>query len=187
MDLSASPLIEQVEVVNPELYMYDGEVIAKAEEMGKPGLVTIKQKQVCGPASCVSASCVSASFVSGVPDLVACPCCPTVLLQRGPRIRATPELATTRQQQARRHVRAVLRLGRVLSGTRGAHTAPIPTLLAGGATVTVTVHSKSMLSCPPQDTFIFRVEGTGVLRPEDIVITACELLEAKIRNLHVSC
>lgn len=26
--------------------MYDGEVIAKAEEMGKPGLVTIKQKQV---------------------------------------------------------------------------------------------------------------------------------------------
>lgn len=38
----------QVEVVNPELYMYDGEVIAKAEEMGKPGLVTIKQKQVGG-------------------------------------------------------------------------------------------------------------------------------------------
>ncbi len=28
--------------------MYDGEVIAKAEEMGKPGLVTIKQKQVGG-------------------------------------------------------------------------------------------------------------------------------------------
>ncbi len=26
--------------------MYDGEVIAKAEEMGKPGLVSIKQKQV---------------------------------------------------------------------------------------------------------------------------------------------
>lgn len=35
-------------MVNPELYMYDGEVIAKAEEMGKPGLVTIKQKQVGG-------------------------------------------------------------------------------------------------------------------------------------------
>ena len=38
----------QVEVANPELYMYDGEVLAKAEEMGKPGLVTIKQKQVRG-------------------------------------------------------------------------------------------------------------------------------------------
>jgi DNA-directed RNA polymerase II subunit RPB3 len=74
-------LTHRVEVVNPELYMYDGEVIAKAEEMGKPGLVTIKQKQ---------------------------------------------------------------------------------------------------------DTFIFRVEGTGVLRPEDIVITACEVLEAKIRNLHTA-
>ena len=35
-----------MEVTNPELYMYDGEVIAKAEEMGKPGLVSIKQKQV---------------------------------------------------------------------------------------------------------------------------------------------
>lgn len=26
--------------------MYDGECLAKAEELGKPGLVTIKQKQV---------------------------------------------------------------------------------------------------------------------------------------------
>jgi hypothetical protein len=36
----------QVEVVSPELYMYDGECLAKAEELGKPGLVTIKQRQV---------------------------------------------------------------------------------------------------------------------------------------------
>ena len=35
-----------MEVPNPELYQYDGEVLAKAEEMGKPGLVDIKQKQV---------------------------------------------------------------------------------------------------------------------------------------------
>jgi hypothetical protein len=70
-----------VEVVDPELYQYDGEVLAKAEEMGKPGLVDIKQKQ---------------------------------------------------------------------------------------------------------DTFIFRVEGTGVLRPEDIVLTACEVLAKKIRNLQVA-
>ncbi|KAL4430045.1 hypothetical protein ABPG77_004415 [Micractinium sp. CCAP 211/92] len=74
-------LTHRVEVANPEAYMYDGEVIAKAEEMGKPGLVTIKQKQ---------------------------------------------------------------------------------------------------------DTFIFRVEGTGVLRPEDIVLTACELLARKIRNLQAA-
>ncbi|KAL4444006.1 hypothetical protein ABPG75_011743 [Micractinium tetrahymenae] len=74
-------LTHRVEVTNPELYMYDGEVIAKAEEMGKPGLVTIKQKQ---------------------------------------------------------------------------------------------------------DTFIFRVEGTGVLRLEDIVLTACEVLARKIRNLQAA-
>jgi hypothetical protein len=36
-----------------------------------------------------------------------------------------------------------------------------------------------------QDTFIFRVEGTGVLKPEDIVVTACEVLAKKIRNLQV--
>lgn len=46
LSFTSPPL--QVEVTNPELYMYDGEVIAKAEEMGKPGLVTIKQKQVGG-------------------------------------------------------------------------------------------------------------------------------------------
>ncbi|PSC75301.1 DNA-directed RNA polymerases IV and V subunit 3 [Micractinium conductrix] len=74
-------LTHWVEVANPELYMYDGEVLAKAEEMGKPGLVTIKQKQ---------------------------------------------------------------------------------------------------------DTFIFKVEGTGVLRPEDIVLTALEVLGRKIRNLQVA-
>lgn len=71
-------LTHRVEVTNPELYQYDGEVLAKAEEMGKPGLVAIKQKQ---------------------------------------------------------------------------------------------------------DTFIFRVEGTGVLPPQDIVLTACEVLASKIRNL----
>ena len=38
---------------------------------------------------------------------------------------------------------------------------------------------------PLQDTFIFRVEGTGVLRPEDIVLTACEVLARKIRNIQV--
>ena len=38
----------QVEVENAEAYMYDGECLAKAEELGKPGLVTIKQKQVRG-------------------------------------------------------------------------------------------------------------------------------------------
>ena len=31
---------------NAEAYMYDGECLAKAEEMGKPGLVTIRQRQV---------------------------------------------------------------------------------------------------------------------------------------------
>lgn len=37
-------------MADPELYQYDGEVLAKAEEMGKPGLVDIKQKQVQAPA-----------------------------------------------------------------------------------------------------------------------------------------
>ena len=32
----------QVEIVSPEAYAYDGECIAKAEELGKPGLVDIR-------------------------------------------------------------------------------------------------------------------------------------------------
>lgn len=44
-------VLGQVEVENAEAYMYDGECLAKAEEMGKPGLVTIKQRQVSGPAA----------------------------------------------------------------------------------------------------------------------------------------
>ena len=36
---------------------------------------------------------------------------------------------------------------------------------------------------PAQDTFIFRVEGTGVLPPEEILLTACEVLQKKIRDL----
>ena len=33
---------QQVEVVSPEAYAYDGECIAKAEELRKPGLVDIR-------------------------------------------------------------------------------------------------------------------------------------------------
>lgn len=36
---------QQIEVVNAEAYAYDGECIAKAEEMGKPGLVEIQPMQ----------------------------------------------------------------------------------------------------------------------------------------------
>jgi hypothetical protein len=32
----------QVEVLSPEAYAYDGECIAKAEELGKPGIVDIR-------------------------------------------------------------------------------------------------------------------------------------------------
>ncbi|KDD74543.1 hypothetical protein H632_c1241p1 [Helicosporidium sp. ATCC 50920] len=38
-------LTKEVEIVNPESYQYDGEVIAKAEEMGVPGLVDIRASQ----------------------------------------------------------------------------------------------------------------------------------------------
>lgn len=37
----------QVEIINAEAYAYDGECIAKAEEMRKPGLIDIQPKQVC--------------------------------------------------------------------------------------------------------------------------------------------
>ncbi|KAK9804348.1 hypothetical protein WJX72_008349 [[Myrmecia] bisecta] len=40
-----NPITRQVEVENAEAYMYDGECIAKAEELGKPGLVDIHQRQ----------------------------------------------------------------------------------------------------------------------------------------------
>jgi hypothetical protein len=36
-----------VRVVNVEEYHYDGECLAKAEELGHPGIVAITQKQVC--------------------------------------------------------------------------------------------------------------------------------------------
>lgn len=36
----------QVDIFNAEAYAYDGECIAKAEEMRKPGLIDIQPKQV---------------------------------------------------------------------------------------------------------------------------------------------
>ena len=38
-------------------------------------------------------------------------------------------------------------------------------------------------SCPMQDEFIFRVEGTGVLSVEEVILTAVEVLTGKLRNL----
>jgi len=38
---------DRVEVINPELYGYDEECLKKAEELGKPGLVDIRQCQDC--------------------------------------------------------------------------------------------------------------------------------------------
>ena len=34
-----------------------------------------------------------------------------------------------------------------------------------------------------QSEFIFRVEGTGVLSVEEVILTAVEVLTAKLRNL----
>jgi hypothetical protein len=36
----------QVDIINAEAYAYDGECIAKAEEMRKPGLIHIEAIQV---------------------------------------------------------------------------------------------------------------------------------------------
>ena len=41
--------LPQVHISDVEAYHYDGECIAKAEELGYPGLVTINQKQVLNP------------------------------------------------------------------------------------------------------------------------------------------
>ena len=38
-------------------------------------------------------------------------------------------------------------------------------------------------SKPLQDTFIFRVEGTGVLPPDDIILTALDVLSAKLATV----
>lgn len=43
---------------NPEAYMYDGECLAKAEEYGKPGLVTIVERQVSPPRARINTSAV---------------------------------------------------------------------------------------------------------------------------------
>lgn len=34
----------------------------------------------------------------------------------------------------------------------------------------------------PQDTFIFRVEGTGALTPDDMVLTALDVLSGKLQT-----
>lgn len=36
-----------------------------------------------------------------------------------------------------------------------------------------------------QDAFIFRVEGTGALPPEDIVLTALDVLSSKLQTISV--
>ena len=41
----------QVEIDQVEQYHFDGETLAKAEELGKPGLVTFKERQVTPTAS----------------------------------------------------------------------------------------------------------------------------------------
>ncbi len=38
--------IHQVRVEEPESYHYDGECLAKAEELGFPDIISIQQKQV---------------------------------------------------------------------------------------------------------------------------------------------
>ena len=48
---------QQVEVVSPEAYAYDGECIAKAEELRKPGLVDIRPLPVITACRVVSLIC----------------------------------------------------------------------------------------------------------------------------------
>jgi DNA-directed RNA polymerase II subunit RPB3 len=38
-------LAQKIEVVDPELYQYDGEVLSKAEELGVPGAIDIIQRE----------------------------------------------------------------------------------------------------------------------------------------------
>ncbi len=46
--------------------------------------------------------------------------------------------------------------------------------------------SERVLALASQDTFIFRVESTGVLPPADIVITALEVLQNKLSTINGS-
>jgi hypothetical protein len=48
-------------VVSPEAYAYDGECIAKAEELGEPGLVDIRPLPVITGCSCCVASVLTVS------------------------------------------------------------------------------------------------------------------------------
>lgn len=58
----------QVEVVDAEAYMYDGECIAKAEEMRKPGLVDIIPMEVHPPPTPFHVhACMHSTVSSGRP------------------------------------------------------------------------------------------------------------------------
>lgn len=41
----ACHIVLQIEVIDPELYRYDSECLTKAADLGKPGVVSIQQRQ----------------------------------------------------------------------------------------------------------------------------------------------
>ena len=49
IDDVSSVVALQIDILNAELYHYDGDCIAKAADMGFPGLVDIRQRQVNHP------------------------------------------------------------------------------------------------------------------------------------------
>jgi len=127
----------QIDIVNAELYHYDGDCIAKAADMGYPGLVDIRQRQVINP------------------DL---DCPPS---HEFPRLAVIPALAPIgRPENAVRH--------HDLCRCRSDEVMMVLVMSAR------------------QDTFIFRVEGTGVLRPDEVVSMALEWMQQKMLMLNAA-
>ena len=143
--------------------------------MGKPGLVTVEHKQVRGPWCFPRTNGpFAAPCLEGARHVQA-----SCAIQWG--CRKAGCCPGSGRQTARRGGFFFLFLGAPVGGARWS---AVPS-------VSHSLNTSVASSCTPppfpsQDTFIFKVEGTGVLRPEDIVLTALEVLGRKIRNLQAS-
>lgn len=162
----------QVEVQEPEAYMYDGEYERKAAELNHPDLISIRQ-------STVSPACLMHVFLTTF--LLTLPL--STLTLGDEHLQIAPDSIQLIQRSAALCT-STLRKQHLLRCSRN-----FITLRWSACSLDTSMHAVWQVwgldnsSRPVQDEFIFRVEGTGVLSVEEVVLTAVDVLTAKLRNL----
>ena len=172
-----------------EAYHYDGECLAKAEELGKPGVLSIKQLQArvtAFPLLHVGRrmfGCVLQCNCTLRTKPVSVMRCMTVWLPHGRRRRSRQSVQTMHVECMGANCSRVFcacAAGQIHLAREGhRQSAGVPNV----SNERTEAHVLTLLLHAGQDKFIFRVEGTGVLPAEDVVATALDVLIAKLRNL----